>query len=125
LLAILTAGALALSNAWSALPIARGLDAIRMFTPWLLLIAVALPERRLLARRNLMVLGGLLLASWLTLAAPAHVWSGLRDALPLGLLAQEPGKLAAILVLLAAWFVSCAVSRAGSCWTGCWVSRWF
>lgn len=102
LLAILTAGALALSNAWSALPIARGLDAIRMFTPWLLLIAVALPERRLLARRNLMVLGGLLLASWLTLAAPAHVWSGLRDALPLGLIAQEPGKLAAILVLLAA-----------------------
>lgn len=102
LLAILTASALALSNAWSALPITRGLDAIRMFTPWLLLIAVALPERRLLARRNLMVLGGLLLASWLTLAAPAHVWSGLRDALPLGLIAQEPGKLAAILVLLAA-----------------------
>lgn len=102
LLSVLAACALALSGVWSVLPMPRGLDAARMFAPWFLLITVAIPERRLLARSNLMVLGCLVFVAWLTVSAPEHVWTGLRQAFPLGVLDQAPGKLAAILVALAA-----------------------
>ena len=80
----------------------RGTDAARMFAPWLLLAAAAMPERALLARRNLILLLLLAIATWLTLAAPAHVWPGLRGALPLGVLPWSAGAVAAALTFVAA-----------------------
>jgi len=80
----------------------RGVDAARMFAPWLLLAAAALPERSLLARRNLVLLLVLAVAAWLTLSAPPHVWPGLRTALPFGALPWRAGSVAAALTFLAA-----------------------
>ncbi len=80
----------------------RGTEAARMFAPWLLLAAAALPERGLLAPRNLVLLLLLSIAVWLTLAAPAHVWPSLRGALPLGLLPWSAGAVAAALTFTAA-----------------------
>ena len=48
------------------------------------------------------MIGLLAIATWLTLAAPAHVWPGLRDAFPLGWVPLERGLVAAGIVLLAA-----------------------
>jgi diguanylate cyclase (GGDEF)-like protein len=61
-----------------------------------------MPERALLARRNLILLLLLAIAIWLTLAAPAHVWPGLRGALPFGLLPWSAGAVAATLTFVAA-----------------------
>src|SRR5690606_25791140 len=80
----------------------RAGDAVRMFAPWLLLAAAALPERRLRARRNLLLLGLLALAAWLTLAAPARLWSTLCDALPLGWLPWSAASIAVAMIVLAA-----------------------
>jgi diguanylate cyclase (GGDEF)-like protein len=97
----------------------RGSDAVRMFAPWLLLAAALTPERRLLARRNLVLLFALLVAVWLTLAAPAHVWPGLLAALPLGVLPWGPGAIAATITFVAAglcllrWILSGAIMEAG------------
>lgn len=101
-LAILTLASLALAGVVAPEQGARGTDAARMFAPWLLLAAAAMPERRLLARRNLILLLLLAIAVWLTLAAPAHVWPGLRKALPFGLLPWSGGAVAAMLTLIAA-----------------------
>jgi diguanylate cyclase (GGDEF)-like protein len=81
---------------------ARGTEAIRMFAPWLLLAAAALPERNPLARRNLVLLLLLLIAIWLTFDAPDHVWTSLRGALPFGMLHFSTGALAAALTFFAA-----------------------
>ena len=102
LLLIMSCAALALAGLASGAGGDRGIEAMRMFAPWLLLAIAAMPERRLLARRNLAVIGLLAIATWLTLAAPAHVWPGLRDAFPLGWVPLERGLVAAGIVLLAA-----------------------
>ena len=97
----------------------RGAEAARMFAPWLLLAAAALPERGPLARRNLILLLLLLIATWLTFDAPAHVWSSLRGALPFGVLRFSAGALAAALTFVAAalcilrWVLNGAPMEAG------------
>jgi diguanylate cyclase (GGDEF)-like protein len=97
----------------------RGAEAARMFAPWLLLAAAALPERGPLARRNLILLLLLLIATWLTFDAPAHVWSSLRGVLPLGVLHFSAGALAAALTFVAAalcvlrWVLNGAPMEAG------------
>ena len=101
-LAVLTLAGLALVDTDRAGAAARGIDAARMFAPWLLLAAVALPERGLLARRNLALLLLLALATWLTLAASDHLWPGLRSALPFGFLPWSAGAVAAGLTFAAA-----------------------
>ncbi|HSM99385.1 MAG TPA: GGDEF domain-containing protein [Rudaea sp.] len=118
-LAVLTVAALALAGAGHADPGERGLDAARMFAPWLLVAAVALPERGLLARRNLALLLLLAVAVWLTLAASDHLWPGLRAALPLGLLPWRAGAVAAgltfagALLCLLRWVLSGVPMEAG------------
>jgi diguanylate cyclase (GGDEF)-like protein len=77
-------------------------DAVPMFAPWLLLAIAAMPERSLLARRNLLLLFALAVAVWLTLAAPAHVWASLQRALPFGALPWSAGLIAAVLAMAAA-----------------------
>jgi len=74
--------------------IAARTDAVPMFAPWLLLAIAAMPERGLLARRNLLVLFALCVAVWLTLGAPAHVWASLQRALPFGALPWSAGAIA-------------------------------
>ena len=101
-LAIVFCASLGLAGFGSALLFERGIEAFRMFAPCLLLAAAAMPERRLLARRNLVLLSLLGLAVWLTLSAPAHIWPGLRDAFPLGWLPWRSGSIAASIVLIAA-----------------------
>src|SRR5581483_2465159 len=101
-LTILTFSSFALAGVLVPEQSDRGADAARMFAPWLLLAAAALPERSLLARRNLVLLLLLAIAAWLTLAAPAHVWPGLRGALPLGALPWSAGTIAAALTFTAA-----------------------
>ena len=97
----------------------RGADAVRMFAPWMLLAAAALPERGPLARRNLVLLLLLLIATWLTFDAPDHVWTGLRAALPFGMLHFSTGALAAALTFVAAglcvlrWVLNGAPMEAG------------
>jgi diguanylate cyclase (GGDEF)-like protein len=76
--------------------------AVLMFAPWLLLAAAAMPERGLLARRNLLLLFACVIAIWLTLAAPPHVWSALHAALPLGVLPWSAAASAAGLIGIAA-----------------------
>jgi len=90
--------------AWAGYPTAVSgrEDAVLMFAPWLLLAGAAMPERGLLARRNLLLLGVTLVAIWLSVDAPAHVWSALHRALPLGILPWQAGGIAAALILLAA-----------------------
>ena len=77
-------------------------SAALMFAPWLLLAAAAMPERGLLARRNLLLLFTCAIAVWLTLAAPPHVWSALHSALPFGALPWGAAWSAAGLIGLAA-----------------------
>jgi hypothetical protein len=77
-------------------------DAALMFAPWLLLAGAAMPERGLLARRNLLLLFATSVAVWLTFAAPPHVWSSLHAALPLGALPWSANAVAAVLVVAAA-----------------------
>ena len=101
-LAILTFSSLALAGVVVPEQGERGTEATRMFAPWLLLAAAAMPERRLLARRNLVLLLLLAIAVWLTLAAPAHVWPGLRSILPFGVLPWSAGAVAATFTFLAA-----------------------
>ncbi len=119
-LAILTFSSLALGGVIVS-ESERGTEAARMFAPWLLLAAAALPERRLLARRNLILLLLLAIAVWLTLAAPAHVWPGLRRALPFGVLPWSAGAVAATLTFIAAglcllrWVLHGAPMEVGLC----------
>jgi diguanylate cyclase (GGDEF)-like protein len=61
-----------------------------------------MPERGLLARRNLLLLFALSIAVWLTLAAPAHVWSALQHTLPFGALPWSAGAIATGLIAIAA-----------------------
>ena len=49
------------------------------FAPWLLLASAAMPEPRLLARRNAAWLLAVLALAGITLGAPAHIFEGLRD----------------------------------------------
>lgn len=100
-LVVLLACAAALAGAWGV-PAERGGTALRLFAPWLLLAATVMPERRLVARRNLFLLALLGLACWLTVMAPEHVWQGLRQAFPLGLLPWHGDKVAVGLIVLAA-----------------------
>ena len=101
-LVILFVASLALAGVGKALLFERGIEALRMFAPVLLLAAAVMPERRLLAKRNLVLLSLLALALWLTLSAPAHIWPGLRDAFPIGWLPWRSGSVAAGIVLTAA-----------------------
>jgi diguanylate cyclase (GGDEF)-like protein len=73
------------------------------FAPWLLLASAAMPEPRLLARRNAVWLVAVLALLGITLGAPAHVFQGLRDlaAWPLPLAGARPG--AALLCACAAF----------------------
>jgi GGDEF domain-containing protein len=61
-----------------------------------------MPERGLLARRNLLLLFVIAVSVWLSIDAPAHVWSGLRAALPFGALPWTAGAVASILIFIAA-----------------------
>ncbi|MGB0132891.1 diguanylate cyclase, partial [Dokdonella sp.] len=101
-LALLTLVSLGLSGLGDPRLDERGAEAARMFAPWLLLWAAAMPERRLFARRNLVLLGLLAVSTWLTLDAPAHLWPGMRALLPLGWLSWKSGLVAAGIVLTAA-----------------------
>ena len=101
-LAILCCASLGLAGVGRALLLERGGEAFRMFAPGLLLAAAVMPERRLFAKRNLLLLSLLTLAVWLTLSAPAHIWPGLRDAFPIGWLPWRSGSVAAGIVLTAA-----------------------
>ncbi|MBS0570502.1 MAG: GGDEF domain-containing protein [Proteobacteria bacterium] len=118
-LAVLTLAGLALVGAGSPDAGARGGDAARMFAPWLLLAAVALPERGLLARRNLALLLLLALAAWLTVGASDRLWPGLRAALPFGVLPWSAGAVAAGLTFAASllcllrWVVNGVPMEAG------------
>jgi len=118
-LAVLMFSSLAVAGVMATEQGARGADAARMFAPWLLLAAAALPERGPLARRNLVLLLVLLIASWLTLDAPEHVWPGLRGALPFGALRWSAGAVAATLTFCAAalcvlrWVLNGAPMEAG------------
>lgn len=62
-----------------------GADSLRVqegalrFAPWLLLVSAAMPEPRLLSRRHLMLLLTTAALAGITLAAPRHVYEGLRD----------------------------------------------
>jgi diguanylate cyclase (GGDEF)-like protein len=77
-------------------------DAIAMFAPWLLLAGAAMPERGLFARRNLLLMFVMAIAIWLTLSAPAHVWSSLHAALPFGALPWKASAIAVALTIIAA-----------------------
>ena len=118
-LLVLTLSSLALAGAVVSAPELRGADAARMFAPWLLLAAAAMPERGLLARRNLLLLLLLGIAVWLTLAASDRLWPGLRGALPFGLLPWRAGAVAAgltfaaALVCLLRWVLSGVPMEAG------------
>jgi diguanylate cyclase (GGDEF)-like protein len=118
-LTVLTFSSLALAGVLAPEEGTRGGDAARMFAPWLLLAAAALPERGPLARRNLILLLLLLIATWLTFDAPDHVWSGLRSVLPFGALRWSAGALAAALTFCAAglcvlrWVLNGAPMEAG------------
>ena len=100
-LVVLTCAALAISGYVGAEADARGHDASRMFAPWILLFIAAMPERGFLARRNLTLIALIAIAIWLTLGAPAHVWTPLRSALPLGLLPWSAATVATILTVMA------------------------
>ena len=80
----------------------RAGEAVRMFAPWLLLAAAVMPERRLRARRNLLLLGALVVALWLATAGPPQVWAALRTALPLGWLPWSAAAVAMTMIVLAA-----------------------
>jgi diguanylate cyclase (GGDEF)-like protein len=101
-LAIVTCASLLLAGGATVAPGERSIEAVRMFAPWLLLAAAAMPERRLAARRNLLLLGLLALAGWSALAASGEAWAGLRDLLALGWLPWSSGQVAAGLVVIAA-----------------------
>lgn len=115
-LAVLTVAALALVATGSGV---RGVDAARMFAPWLLLAAAALPERGLLARRNLALLLLLSTAVWLTLSASDPLWPSLRASLPFGILPWRAGAVAASLTFAGAllcllrWVLSGVPMEAG------------
>jgi diguanylate cyclase (GGDEF)-like protein len=54
-------------------------DGALRFAPWLLLATAAMPEPRLLARRNALWLVLVLALTGITLGAPQHIFLGLRD----------------------------------------------
>ncbi|HMM57232.1 MAG TPA: GGDEF domain-containing protein [Rudaea sp.] len=118
-LAVLTLAALALADAGLSADGTRGADAARMFAPWLLLVAAALPERGFLARRNVVLLVALALSVWLTVAASDSLWPHLRAGLPFGLLPWNAGNVAAGLTFAAAlacllrWVLGGAPMEAG------------
>ena len=111
------------ASAWAGYPAGgRGHeDAVLMFAPWLLLAAAAMPERGLLARRNLLLLFVIVVAVWLSIDAPAHVWTALRGALPFGALPWTAGTVASVLTLMAAglcllrWVLRGGPMEAGLC----------
>jgi len=80
---------------------ARARAAVFMFLPWLLLIAMLVPEPPLRSRRMLGWLALLGIATSLVISASTHVWSLLEQALPLGLFAVRPSRVALGLCLLA------------------------
>jgi diguanylate cyclase (GGDEF)-like protein len=102
-LIVLTLSSLALAGVAVPSADSRGVDAARMFAPWLLLAAAALPERGLFARRNLLLLLLLGVAVWLTATASERLWPQLRGALPLGWLPWHAGVIAAGLIFAAAF----------------------
>ncbi|HEX6834411.1 MAG TPA: hypothetical protein VF132_12820, partial [Rudaea sp.] len=102
-LAVLSLAAFALAVRTPAdLHDARGADAVRMFAPWLLLAAAAMPERSLLSVRNLLMILLVALAVWMTVSAPANYWSRLAVLLPFGVLPWSAGVIASGLTLIAA-----------------------
>ena len=118
-LIVLIFSSLAIAGVLAPAPGERGAEAARMFAPWLLLAAAALPERGPLARRNLVLFLLLLIAIWLTFDAPDHVWASLHGALPFGVLRFSSGALAAALTFVAAglcvlrWVLNGAPMEAG------------
>jgi diguanylate cyclase (GGDEF)-like protein len=102
-LIVLTLAALALSSVGeSAGEPTRSAVAMRMFAPWLFLAAAAMPERGLLAARNLVLFLLIALAVWLTLGAPVAQWTRLSALLPFGVLPWSAGSIAAGLTIAAA-----------------------
>ena len=101
-LIVLTLVAAALSSAVDPIEPSRPQSAMRMFAPWLLLVIAAMPERGLLAIRNLIVFLAIALAVWLTIAAPVASWSRLSALLPFGVLPWSAGAIAAALTFTGA-----------------------
>ncbi len=101
-LVILVTASLALVGVGTSVMPERGIEALRMFAPCLLLAAAVMPERRLMARRNLAILGLLVISAGLTMAVSAQFWAGLREAFPLGWLPWRAGSIAAGIVVLGA-----------------------
>jgi diguanylate cyclase (GGDEF)-like protein len=83
-------------------PASRGSEAVTMFAPWLLLIAAAVPEPPLRSRRMAGFVLLTLIAIWLTMAAPPHVWDALLRNLPFNPGATRPSRAAAWMTTLAA-----------------------
>ena len=102
ILLLLAFASLAFADISGFAHVQRRTEGVRMFVPWLLLVAAAMPERRLLARRNLMLFGLLVIAVWLVHAAPMNIWLPLQDALPIGWLPWSSAAVASGLILLAA-----------------------
>jgi diguanylate cyclase (GGDEF)-like protein len=89
------------------------------FAPWLLLASAAMPEPRLLARRNAAWLIAVLALTGITLGAPAHIFEGLRDlaAWPLPVTGARSGAAlvcaCAAFACLAWWAFSARVIELG------------
>lgn len=81
----------------------RLLQAALAFGPWLLLLAVAVPEARLLSRRHGVFLGLTAFAVWLTLVAPPRMFDDFRQWLTVDFAA--PAVLATVVCLLQ-WYRS-------------------
>ena len=81
---------------------ARGRDAVALFAPWLLLLAVAVPEPPLRSRRMAAFVLLALVAVWLSASAPPHVWDGLLNWLPFNPGRTRPAQAAAWMTLAAA-----------------------
>ncbi|MGA9334712.1 MAG: GGDEF domain-containing protein, partial [Rudaea sp.] len=99
---VVTFSSIALADSIAPIHAERGLQATRMFAPWLLLAIVAMPERGLFSQRNLILLSLLAIAVWLTLATSALAWPSLLGVLPLGLLPWSAGAVASGLTFAAA-----------------------
>jgi diguanylate cyclase (GGDEF)-like protein len=78
-------------------------DGALRFAPWLLLLSIAMPEPRLLSRRHAALLVLVAALVGITLGAPAHVFTGLRNLAAWPLFGLSPAFGATVLCCIAAF----------------------